>query len=36
VAVLRAADRVKDRAKPTGLDPIGVARHDTDGQGPPD
>jgi diguanylate cyclase (GGDEF)-like protein len=35
VAVLRAADRVKDRAKPTGLDPIGVVRHDTDGQGPP-
>jgi diguanylate cyclase (GGDEF)-like protein len=32
VAVLRAADRVKDRAKPTGLDPIGVVQHDSDGQ----
>ena len=35
VAVLRAADRVKDRAKPTGLDPIGVARQDGDGATPP-
>jgi diguanylate cyclase (GGDEF)-like protein len=34
VAVLRAADRVKDRAKPTGLDPIGVVQHDADGQAP--
>jgi diguanylate cyclase (GGDEF)-like protein len=32
VAVLRAADRVKDRAKATGLDPIGVAREETDGR----
>jgi diguanylate cyclase (GGDEF)-like protein len=28
VAILRVADRVKDRAKATGLDPIGVPRRD--------